>query len=270
VDIFNLSPNKVHRFKILSAIFKYASESDQIDTIHLQIKKLDEWIYELELDNLQERQLLSSFLGGLENTPEYRDLSVRFLQTFKEEETLGEYEPLVEKQLLEFMRASSSEVLQLDELLVDCPRISTLKGKPVYELLEILTHPDKAKFKAFAEKNSEFLTESGLSVPDILGSISLGILTKLCSSKQTIRYDEVISALQIPEDEVEGVVIEAILQGLVDVRLNQPQRLILVRYARRGTYGEKEWKQLGERVDNFKANILELVEGLKSAKVNAQ
>jgi len=98
----------------------------------------------------------------------------------------------------------------------------------------------------------------------------LATLTKLCSSKQTITYSEVTAALQIPEEEVEGVVIEAIMQGLVDVRLNQPQKLISVRFARRGAYGEKEWVQLGERVDNFKANILELVEGLRSAKVNAQ
>lgn len=45
-----------------------------------------------------------------------------------------------------------------------------------------------------------------------------------------VTYAEAASALQISEDEVEPTVIDAVMQGLVDVRLDQPEKKILVRY----------------------------------------
>jgi len=250
----------------LNSIFKYAVESNQLEAVLHLVTHLDDWAYELKLDKQQVRQLVSSILPGLQNTPDARELVIRFLQTFENGEALGEYESLVQKMLINFMKGSNADATELDELLLDCPSLSSLKGKPVYELLEIFANGTSQQFQAFASANSTFLSESGIDTASARNAISLGTFARLCSTARVVTYEEVAKALSISEDEVEFTAIEAVTQGLVDVRLNQPEKTITVKYARQRHFTEKEWKQLGQRVESFKSNILELVKVLEEAK----
>jgi hypothetical protein len=69
VDIFNLVSNPAHRTKVLNTVFKYAVESDQVEAVQHQISALDDWVFELKLDNAQTRSLIGSILPGLQNSP---------------------------------------------------------------------------------------------------------------------------------------------------------------------------------------------------------
>jgi len=265
-DIFNLDANVNHRVKVLNTIFRYAVESDQIEAVQHQVTSLDDWALELKLDNTQIRTLIGSVLPGLQNSPESRDLVTRFLSTFGAGEKLSAAEEaLVKKVLIELMKAHDAETTELDELL-DCAVLSDLKGTPEYQLLELFANGDYHQFKEFAEKNKTFLSESGIDADVSAHSIALATFARVCSLKKVVTYAEVVEALKISEDEVEPLVIDAVMQGLVDARLDQPQKTILVRYARQRSYTPAQWTQLGERVDSFKTNILDLIKVLQEAK----
>ena len=78
-DIFNLDGNPGHRVKVLNMVFKFAAESDQLDAIQHHIIALDDWVYELKLDNSQTRALIGSLLPGLQNSA-YVSLPSTFLR----------------------------------------------------------------------------------------------------------------------------------------------------------------------------------------------
>ena len=140
-----------------------------------------------------------------------------------------------------------------------------MKGKPVYELLEIFASGTCQQFQEFVSKQGAFLSEAGIDIDSARSSVSLSAFSRLCSGQQVVSYADVAKALNITEDEVEFVTIEAVTQGIVDVRLNQPAKTIIVRYAKPRSFTE-EWQKLGQRVESFKLNILELVAVLESAK----
>eukprot|EP01127_Copromyxa_protea_P015662 TRINITY_DN4545_c0_g1_i1.p2 TRINITY_DN4545_c0_g1~~TRINITY_DN4545_c0_g1_i1.p2 ORF type:complete len:387 (-),score=118.35 TRINITY_DN4545_c0_g1_i1:66-1226(-) len=268
-DIFNLDANTSHKVKVLNTIFKYAVESDQIEAVQSHITALDDWVYELNLDNAQLRTLIASILPGLQNSPESRDLVIRYLSTFKDGEKFdAAEEALVKKVLVELMKAQNAETTELDELL-DSSILSELKGSPEYELLTLFSNGNCEQYKAFVEKNQAFFSESGIDAEISGHSIALATFSRICAFKKVVTYAEVAEALKISEDEVEPLAIDAVMQGLVDARLDQPQKTILVKYARQRSYGKNEWTALGERVEAFKTNILDLVKVLEETKATA-
>lgn len=264
-DLFNLISTLSCRFLCLNALFKYAVETNQMDAVHHQVAHLDDWIYELKLDKDQVRQLISSVFPGLHNTTESRELIIRFLQTFEKDESLGAYEETVKKLLINLMKRSNNEATEFDELL-NCTVLSTLKGTPEHELLEIFANGTCQEFQEFTKKHDTLFSDNGINLDSALNSISLATFSRLCASSKLVTYSEAAKALNVPEDEVEFLVVEAVTKGLVDVRLNQPEKTITVSYARQRHYTINEWKQLGQRVDDFKANILELVTVLEEAR----
>lgn len=159
--------------KVLNAVFRYAAETDQLDVVQHHTAALDEWIFELKLDNAGARALIGSILPGLQNSPyaddrgktdlfsESRELFIRFLSSFSEGDQLTPAEEaLIQKILIEFMKSPNTETIELDEV-IDCPILSALKGYQVYQLLEIFAKGNVQQFKEFTDKNQSFLTESG-------------------------------------------------------------------------------------------------------------
>jgi len=264
-DIFNLDGNLAHRFQILDSIFHYAAETDQIEAIQHHVLAIDEWIFELQLDAKQTQKLLSSLLPGLHNTSESRDLLIRFLQTFKTDTELGSFTETVTKTLVKFMKGLPAEVTELDEILTDCPVLASVKGNAVLDLLDIYVNGDLNQLAAFTEKNKDFLTSNGL-LESSKQVVSFGLLSRLFASSAVVTYAQVSEQLQISEDEVEFVVIDAVTSGLVDVRLNQAEKSIAVRYAKQRKYTEEDWKKLGQRVELFQKNIEALVKVLEDAQ----
>jgi len=266
-DIFNLDSSPPRRFHHLHTIFQYAVETDQLESIQHHINNIDDWTYDLKLDAKQVRKLLAAILPGLKNSPESRDIFIRFLQSFETSEVLGEeFSEITERSLMNFMKDSTTtfETSELDELVHDCPVLGvSLKGRPVLELLEIFVAGNLRQFEAFAAKNEKFLSESGLSRETATEVISYSLLSRLFSTSRNVTYAEVAKELEVTEDDVELIVINAVTSGLVDARLNQPEKTISVRHAPHRNYTEKEWRNLGQRVDVFKDNILELVKELE-------
>lgn len=222
-----------------------------------------------------------------------RDLFVRYLSTFSETANLtSSEEEIIKKSLIEFMKVPSADTVELDEIF-ESPILSVLKGTAVYELLEIFATGNIKQFKDFASKNETFLSESGMfklilgidlaGIDSALAAhfVSLSAFARLCTNKKVITYAEVASALQISEDEVEPVAVDSVMQGLVDVRLDQPEKIVLVkyvpylcitndnRYAKQRSYEQPEWTKLGQRVDAFKNNILDLIKVLEEANESA-
>jgi len=142
----------------------------------------------------------------------------------------------------------------------------------VYQFLDIFINADIKKYEEFCSNHPTFLESNGLNSETYSRSIKLAALSRLCSSKPIISYSEVVSAIAVPDDDVEPLVVEAVMQGLIDVKMNQPQKTIAVRFAKR-KYDVEEWKNLEQRVDTFRSNILDLMNVLKSVKegnTNAQ
>lgn len=63
----------------------------------------------------------------------------------------------------------------------------------------------------------------------LLEKIRILTVTSVFSSKQVVPFSDVASALDIAVDEVEAWVVDASSRDLISVRIDQPQRQIIVK-----------------------------------------
>jgi len=126
-----------------------------------------------------------------------------------------------------------SEIIRTD-LLLESYAVRSLKMsqyKMTYILLEIFTTKGYKDFIDFQKKNSRFVEGLGLNQSDLVSKIRLLTFTSLAAAQNVISYSEVAQLLSIDESEVEPVVVDAITSDILDARLDQLNRRIVVRHA---------------------------------------
>jgi len=155
------------------------------------------------------------------------------------------------------------------DALLQLRAVRELKGKdPLFRLLEIFTLHGCRDYKQFVQEHNGFFASKGLDQDACLSKIRLLTLSGLCAEKSQLTFTEVAHALDIDESDVEMWVVDVVTQGLIDVRINQPQALITVRYTEQQVFNEKQWHQLQNRVAAVSRNIQDLIQVVQSLKTH--
>lgn len=85
-----------------------------------------------------------------------------------------------------------------------------------------------------------------------------------------LQYSEIAKTLNVPEEEVELWVIDAIRAGLVEGRLSQTKQSFAIhRASPAGPLGPAEWKLVDERLSVWKNSLRDVLEVVKQARENA-
>lgn len=80
-------------------------------------------------------------------------------------------------------------------------------------------------------------------------------MASVCASNNNTReveYKQIAKALQIPVEEVETWVIDVIRAGLVEGKLSQQKKTFLIHKTTYRVFGEKQWRELATRIENWK------------------
>jgi predicted transcriptional regulator len=163
----------------------------------------------------------------------------------------------------------SGDIVRTDTL-IEQQVIQRLKGEPVYQLLEIFTWGTYKDYIEFYEKSGNvFFLGKNVDQTELTNKIRLLTLNGLASKADKLSYQEIAEGLDIDESDVELWVVEAITQGLIDVRVDQCQKSVKIRYAEARNFKEKEWKVLKDRVDRWNHNITSILEVVRGAKIKA-
>lgn len=94
-------------------------------------------------------------------------------------------------------------------------------------------------------------------------------LCSLATDYEEIPYEAIASTLQINATDVETWVIDAVSSGLLSAKMNQLEKAVLVEKCVVRKFGIEQWKILQKRIDLWKKNVKEVLEGLKSSEVGA-
>jgi translation initiation factor 3 subunit M len=80
------------------------------------------------------------------------------------------------------------------------------------------------------------LTCAGVKKDECVRKIRLLSLCTLASSKPEMKYSEIAACMQINEGEVESWIIKAITAKLLDAKMDQISKTVVVKYAMIPTY----------------------------------
>jgi translation initiation factor 3 subunit M len=151
--------------------------------------------------------------------------------------------------------------------------ISTLqKSQPaLYDLLKIIMEgklQDYRDFTAMPDKLAVFSTFD-INEGRCMENMCLLSLVSLASEHEEIPYSAIATTLNVSEDEVERWVIRAVSSGLIDAKMDQLRRVVLVERCAVRQFGIKEWTAMKVRLDKWKSNVKGVLDALQKSGATA-
>ena len=145
--------------------------------------------------------------------------------------------------------------------------------QPIWaELLEIFSEKELEDYNDFRDENEDFIESSGLDNSKMHRKMRLLTMASVCASNNSreIEYKQIAKALQIPAEEVETWVIDVIRAGLVEGKLSQQKKVFLVHKTTYRVFGEKQWRELATRIENWKIALKSIKENISRERQAAE
>lgn len=180
--------------------------------------------------------------------PEAQDLAKRTLKSALTNPSVTDFTPLTVNDAVQAIRKSDSNL---------------------FDLLEIFSSDDYSSYTDFLETND--LASLGIpeeSAEALTNKIRLLTLASIAASSTTrsVSYSTIASALQIPSEDVEMWVIDAIRSGLVEGKLSQLKQEFLVQRATYRVFGEKQWAEIQGRLMVWRRSLESVLTVVKAER----
>lgn len=153
------------------------------------------------------------------------------------------------------------------------PTVQALSDShPVYaQLLDIFTEQDLEDYSDFKEEHEGFVEKEKLDDAKLERKMRLLTFASLAAStpNREIPYANIARALQIPVEQVEMWSIDVIRAKLVEGRLSQKDKVFKVHRTTYRVFAEKQWRELGTRVDQYKTVVDNLLAVIRRQQAEA-
>jgi len=101
--------------------------------------------------------------------------------------------------------------------------------------------------------------QSGLTHQDCQQKQRVLALTALAFGRDEVAYGEVAKELGVDEGEVETWIIDVVAMGIVDARLDQSRRVVLVNRVTLRSLTTEHWEQMSSRLALWRENLVALL-----------
>lgn len=143
--------------------------------------------------------------------------------------------------------------------LTSLPAVQALSDShPIYsELLEIFSEKELEDYNDFRDENEGWIEAEGFDNSKLHRKMRLLTLASVAASNNTreLEYKLISKALQIPPEDVEMWVIDVIRAGLIEGKLSQQRQVFLVHRTTYRVFGEKQWREIATKVEQWKEVI---------------
>ncbi|CDS08181.1 hypothetical protein LRAMOSA02129 [Lichtheimia ramosa] len=268
LNLYNALPsNSPLRYDAFLGLVDVTAHADELDSLYGQLDHIDAWVKQWGIDAQTERQLYNHVGEKLTQAGEDKlafDFLLKTLATYNDDSASST--DLAKDAVI---RAVSIENFFAFEDLLQYTAIQKIKGTKEYELLDVFLNGNLNTYKTFAAANADLMkrldADSNVRKIRLLALASLG-----CENlTRELSYAEIAKNLDISEDEVEMWVIDVIRAGLVEAKLDQLNKTVIVHRSVHRVFGKEQWQQLSERLNTWKESLNEIMAVVGNAKLIA-
>jgi translation initiation factor 3 subunit M len=196
-----------------------------------------------------------------------------FLDTYKDESHLDGDAATYARDAAVYAIRDPIHLFATQRHILSLVAISTLqKSQPaLYDLLKIIMEgklQDYRDFTAMPDKLAVFSTFD-INEGRCMENMCLLSLVSLASEHEEIPYGVIATTLNVSEDEVERWVIRVVSSGLIDAKMDQLRRVVLVERCAVRQFGIKEWTAMKVRLDKWKSNVKGVLDALQKSGATA-
>ena len=273
--VYNTVPaDSEARFHIFRAVLSVVKASGNFETLKSQLKNLDQWIAQWDIDAEEQRQLYMEISDTAESsgeTDESYAYLLRAIRTIPNDESSSQEAQKLSTQALKAALVHPTHFDFEDLASLDAVQALKKSDETAFELLEIFTSDNLDAFSDFKTEHDGWLEKQGLDESKLDRKMRLLTLASLAAhenQKRTLSCAQIAKALQVPEDEVEMWVIDVIRAGLVEGKLSQLKQEFLIHRSTYRVFGEKQWLEVGTRLDMWKASLTDVLAVIRTEKEN--
>ncbi|VDK38240.1 unnamed protein product [Taenia asiatica] len=260
--LFTGLPEDHHsRYRVYRALVTCASELGALSQIYTQTEKVATLLKvcrcaPAECQSLW--RLMSEVHQSSGNTKLATQAMINLLSTYSEGNAAGARDDAL-KCILAVIQDPS--FLSHNRLMSLKP-VQFLEGEPVYKLLEIYVSGGLGDFAAFMKKNPTFLAENGLDEKACLDKLRTLSLMKIAENVAELDYATVCKKIDLPEDQLEAFIIEAVRQRVITCKLDQINKRILITGALPRNFGAAQWQSLYRLLKEWESGLRVVQSGL--------
>ncbi|KAH8884489.1 PCI-domain-containing protein [Thozetella sp. PMI_491] len=276
--IFNLLDERNPlRYHVFAQIVRFVKNHGQFDLLKPRLKNLDQWLKDWDSDEEDQRRLfieISDIARESGNEEESYHYLLKALATFDRDDQEEIASEEAQKLALRALRIALASPTRFDfQDLSVLPAVQALSDShTVYnELREIFTEQDLEDYNEFRDEHEGFIEKEGLDHAKLERKMRLLTFASLAAStpNREIPYQNIAKALQVPLEDVEMWTIDVIRAKLVEGKLSQQKKVFLVHRTNYRVFGEKQWRELGTRVDKFKTVTDNLLAQIRRTQAEA-
>ncbi|CAK7274147.1 hypothetical protein SEPCBS119000_006018 [Sporothrix epigloea] len=278
--VFNLlDPSNALRYNVFMAILRFLRTHGLYDNLRPTLTQLPGWLADWDVSEEAARKLyldVASFAAEQGEAEESYQHLLKALRTFDASDD-GEVKSEEAEQLsVRAVRTALLSNTQYDfqdlRVLPTVQALSDSSKNAIYaQLLDIFAEQDLEDYNDFCEEHEGWIEAQGLDGAKLQRKMRLLTFTSLAAGTQSrqIEYARISKALQVPVEEVEVWAIDVIRAGLVEGKLSQQQQVFLVHRTTYRVFGEKQWRELSTRIDQWRNSLTSVLSVLRRQQAEA-
>ncbi|KAL5502680.1 hypothetical protein EMCRGX_G009489 [Ephydatia muelleri] len=233
----------------------------------MDLDKLKRWVDGWSLSQSDKRALYKLLWEAYEhvNLQLATKFLVELLKTYSASSAQEEEEPqrLVEHAIV--LAIADGRQLVFDDLLT-LPVVKAVQSKKIYQLFDIFVRERLSAFEKFYKENKSFVDDLGLKYDECVRKMRLLTLASLAEECRDIPFATLTAELNLPAEELEMFVVEAIGMRLIEARVNQVMQRVVITKSVYRTLTTDHWKLLHKRLSVWKQNIHAVKSSLNNFK----
>lgn len=269
--MFNLlEPTNTLRKNVFMVLSQFALDTNNAHACTGQLKHISNWTKQWQLNEAEEAELYLLVSKVCEQAGEAivsQDYLVKYLNTISASTDTKIRESGKEHAQRAVVAAIKSfDVNPMEHPQYDCDRIRNIpavsclekdkKYSATYALLHTFACDTVGEYLELVKKHPKLCDELGLDHDMNLQKLRTLTVCSLGMEHESLSYDTLIGKLKVDsKDGVESVIIDAVMAGRVDAKIDQETEQVIIQRTTQRTFSKDDWKTIGEKLDGWKNNI---------------
>jgi len=255
-------PSLPSTYTLLLNVLKLIKETGTMRYVNLDINQIGEWLEKWKCDVQEQRdiyRLLHEAFSAINQGEKAIQALVRLLKLYAENEGV---DAKSDAHICVISHIAHPTIFVMDHLL-DLHPIRALDGQLSHELLQIFVNGDLNDYIEFYNNNQDFVEKLAVTHEESLCKMRLLTLASMAQDCTEIEFAQLTDKLNLPLEDVEPFIIEAIASGLIKGKINEPEEKVLISSTINRTFKEAQWGMIKGRLELWHKNLTSIQDALK-------
>mmetsp|Transcript_29773 Transcript_29773/g.41638 ORF Transcript_29773/g.41638 Transcript_29773/m.41638 type:complete len:436 (-) Transcript_29773:117-1424(-) len=265
------------RHTVYTALLKFALATNNASLCMGQEKSVEVWMEAWNLDKTAEAEvhlLISQLCEQAEQFQLAQSYLVKYLNTIStstDTKARSAAKPHAQRAAIAAIKSFTENPMAHPQY--DCDRIKSLsiiqeleKDKEyanTFALLNIFACDTVGKYLDLVKQQPGLCQKLGLDHEQNLQKLRALTICSLGMEHERLSYETLIDKLRVDDkDAVEAVVIDAVMAGRVDAKIDQEKEEVIIHRTTQRVFRKQDWRKIGNKLESWKNNIHEVLRTL--------